>query len=98
MNKIFEYHEDTQMAFPLTLYVSQETLKSYRPAKKFIRMIEETERNKKSHPCLKIYRIGKLPREEHRNTYECTVSALSHLVMRLVYPSEVPKGNCQTIT
>jgi len=88
MDKIHEKSADKVHEVPVTLYISSDDLKTYRPSARLRRMVDEVEKNKKRRPYLRVYWIGKLERTD--KGYKAAFTSLAHVVMRLVYPAEKP--------
>jgi len=88
MDKLQENRNDKTFGISISLYVSPDNLKKYRPGAKFRRMVDEVEINAQRRPYLKVYWIGNLEKKEQN--YGAVFSTLAHVVMRLVYPAEKP--------
>lgn len=73
---------------PITIYVSPDHIKSYRPSARMVRMIDQIESLPDPKPYLKVYWIGGL--EKSTRGWSATFKTLAHVVLRLTPPKAKP--------
>jgi hypothetical protein len=80
LNFIDKHHN-----FPVSFYVSNSNLRSYRPGARLKRIVDEIEINADKRPYIKVYWIGGL--EQGDNFFRAQFKGLAHVVFRVVYPA-----------
>jgi hypothetical protein len=85
MDKINEVVDGVVVKTPVSIYVSAENLRGYRPGRRFKKLIAEMRSDEILHPYLRVYWIGSMNKRE-KGGYGASFSSLAHVVIRLVYP------------
>lgn len=85
MDRIHEVVDGVEVETPVTIYVSAENLRGYRPGGRFKKLIAEMRSDDIRRPYLRVYWIGSMNKRE-KGGYSASFSSLAHVVIRLVYP------------
>lgn len=79
---------------PLTIYVSPETIRRYRPSGRMVRMMDEIEAHPEPKPYVRAYWIGGLDKGD--KGWNATFKTLAHVVLRVVPPkAKSPSGESE---
>jgi hypothetical protein len=77
---------------PITLYVSPEAIRRYRPSARMVRMMDQNHEAAEPKPYVRVYWIGGLERGDRG--WNATFTTLAHVVLRVVQPkAKVPDGD-----
>ena len=76
---------DRYNGLPVSLYVSPDSLKKYRPGAGLKRMVDELEHDAEKRPYLKVYWVGGVQLKD-QNFYSVDYASLAHIVFRMVFP------------
>lgn len=69
---------------PITLYVSPDAIRRYRPSARMVKMIDEIEAHPEPKPYIRVYWIGGY--EKTDKGWSATFKTLAHVVLRVVHP------------
>lgn len=68
----------------LTMYVSPEAIRRYRPSARMVKMMDELTKHPEPKPYVRVYWIGEL--EKGDKGWSATFKTLAHVVLRVVQP------------
>ncbi len=79
---------------PVTLYVSPDNIRGYRPGARMVKMIDEIEALPEPKPYVRVYWIGGL--ENGDKGWNAAFKTLAHVVLRVVPPkAKAPGGKTE---
>lgn len=79
---------------PITIYVSPDNIRGYRPSARMVKMIDEIEALPEPKPYVRVYWIGGL--ENGEKGWNAAFKTLAHVVLRVVPPkAKAPSGKTE---
>lgn len=79
---------------PITIYVSPDNIRRYRPGARMVKMVDEIEAISEQKPYVRVYWIGGL--ENGEKGWNASFKTLAHVVLRIVPPkAKAPSGKTE---